>query len=119
MLAIRMYVPRQPDAAAPTVPASATWKRVSRMQGKGTTDTRSFKIASPDWRINWRTPSTAYLKAGALEILIYDTSDRLVMQTANKEGPARGVINVQSTPGEHRIRIQTSGDWALTVEDRR
>jgi hypothetical protein len=89
------------------------------MEGKGTTDSRSFKIASPDWRINWRTPSKAYLQAGAFELLVYDSSGKLVIQSANTEGPSRGVVNVQSTPGEHRIRIQTSGDWALIVEDRR
>jgi len=89
------------------------------MQGKGTTDTLVFKIASPDWRINWRTPSKAYLKAGALEILVYDTDGKLVMQAANKEGPARGVVNVQSTPGDYKLRIQTSDDWAVIVEDRR
>lgn len=89
------------------------------MEGKGTADSRSFKIASPDWRINWRSPTTAHLKAGALEILVYDANGKVVMQTANQEGPARGVVNVQSTPGEYKLRIQTAGDWALTIEDRR
>ena len=89
------------------------------MQGKGTTDSLVFKVASPDWRINWRTPSKAFLRAAELEILVYDSSGRLVMQSANKEGPSHGVMNVQSTPGEYRLRIQTSGDWALIVEDRR
>lgn len=89
------------------------------MQGKGTTDTMVFKVASPDWRINWRTPSRAYLRAGEVEILVYDAGGTLVMQTANKEGPSRGVVNVQSTPGEYKLRIQTSSDWALIVEDRR
>jgi len=42
-----------------------------------------------------------------------------VMQTANAEGPARGVVNVQSAQGEYRLRIQTASDWAITVEDRR
>ena len=89
------------------------------MQGKGTTDTRSFKIASPDWRINWRTTNKAHLQRGALEIFVYDSSGTLVMQSANKEGPGRGGINVQAAPGEYKLRIQTSEDWALTVEDRR
>jgi len=101
------------------VPASATWKPVRRMHGTGTTDTAPFKIASPDWRISWRTPSTAYLKSGMVEILVYDMSGKLVMQTANAEGPARGVVNVQSAQGEYRLRIQTASDWAITVEDRR
>ena len=89
------------------------------MQGKGTTDTTVFKVASADWRISWRTPSKAYLKEGELEILVYDANGKLVTQTANKEGPARGVVNVQSTPGEHKLRIQTATDWAVIVEDRR
>ena len=118
MLAIRVYAPK-PVMVPAAVPATATWKPVRRMQGKGTTDSVAFKIASPDWRINWRSPSTAYLKAGALEILVYDANGKVVMQTANKEGPARGVVNVQSTPGEYKLRIQTAGDWTLTIEDRR
>ena len=33
------------------------------------------------------TPQAAYLRTGLLEILVYDASGTLVMQTANKEGP--------------------------------
>jgi hypothetical protein len=119
LLSMRLFGPG--TAPAPqTESSSREWRPVRTMTGQGTVDTAPFKVASPDWRIRWTAANGAPLKAGMLEIFVYDESGELVTRFTNKEGPGRDVADVLSKPGEHRLRVQTAAvGWTLTVEDRR
>jgi hypothetical protein len=103
----------------PAAPRQPQWSSVKQWQGSGGKETESFTVASQDWRIDYSTQPQKEL-GGEFQIYVYSAdSGRVVALPVNVRGKGQATNYVRAGPGRFYLKMSTSTNWTVGVEDKR
>ena len=107
-----------PPLVVEAAPADAgkTWSVTKVWQGTGSRETEEF-VVGEHWRVDWIfSPSQS---GGLLQVFIYHADGRLLMNLAANSQKSGADTSFWAGAGKYFLKINSSGDWKLAVQDLR
>jgi hypothetical protein len=104
---------RSASIPAPPTAAAATWHQLGEWSGTGTKQTEGFAPTSREVRISWDSKSNLF------QIFVHRASDDFPVEVAantQEQGTGSTLVRLR---GEHYLKINSVGKWAVKVEDKR
>ena len=112
-----------PSASAPALVAEAApadagkaWVVTRLWQGSGNRETESFTV-SGHWRVDWLFSPAQ--RSSTLQVFIYAADGRLLMNLAANTQSAGADTSFWAGPGTYFLKVNTTGDWKLDVQELR
>jgi hypothetical protein len=107
--------PQAAQSASTPVPttAAAAWHQLGEWSGTGIKQTEGFAPASREVRISWDSQSSLF------QIFVHRASDDFPVEVAantQEQGTGSTLVRLR---GEHYLKINSVGKWAVKVEDKR